>query len=187
MRCSWAEGSKEMAEYHDTEWGVPLRDDRGLFEFLCLEGAQAGLSWNTILQKRAGYRELFHNFEIEKVSAMTDQELEQILLDKRVVRNKLKVFGVRKNALAAQNVIKEYGSLTEYIWAFTDGQPINNGYQAMEDIPAETELSNQMSKTLKQDGFTFVGSTICYAFMQATGMVNDHVMDCFRYKEVQNA
>lgn len=185
MRCGWAEGSDVMKAYHDREWGVPLRDDRGLFEFLCLEGAQAGLGWNTILQKREGYRELFHNFEIEKVAAMPDEELEQILLDNRVVRNRLKVFGVRKNAQAAQKVITEYGSLTEYFWAFTDGQPINSGFQTMDDVPVTTEISDQMSKTLKQDGFTFVGSTICYAFMQATGMVNDHVIECFRYKEVQ--
>jgi DNA-3-methyladenine glycosylase I len=185
MRCAWAESSDLMKAYHDKEWGVPLRDDRALFEFLYLEGAQAGLSWSTILEKREGYRALFHNFEIDRVAAMTDEELEQILLDKRIVRNRLKVFGVRKNAQAAQNVISEYGSLTEYLWAFVDGQPINSGIQKTEDIPAENELSDQMSKNIKQDGFTFVGSTICYAFMQATGMVNDHVVECFRYKEAQ--
>lgn len=184
MRCTWAEHSDLERAYHDTEWGVSLRDDQKLFEFLCLEGAQAGLSWSTILQKRASYKEIFHNFEIEKVAKMTDEELEQILLDKRIVRNRLKVFGFRKNALAVQNVISEYGSLIEYLWAFTDGQQINNGFKIMNDIPATTEISDQMSKTLKQDGFTFVGSTICYAFMQAIGMVNDHVIDCFRYKEL---
>lgn len=184
-RCAWAEGSEEITKYHDEEWGVPLRDDRGLFEFLCLEGAQAGLSWSTILAKREAYRKLFKNFEIDAVAAMTDSELEEVLKDASIVRNRLKVYGVRKNAQAAQNAIAQYGSLTEYLWSFTDGQSINNGFQDMKDIPATTEVSDQMSKTLKQDSFTFVGSTICYAFMQATGMVNDHIIDCFRHEEVQ--
>lgn len=185
-RCSWAEGSELEMAYHDKEWGVPLRDDRSLFEFLCLEGAQAGLSWRTILQKRAAYKELFHNFEIDEVATMTDEELEEILLNPAIIRNRLKVFGFRKNAQAAQNVTSEHGSLTEYVWSFTDGQPINNGFEKMSDIPAVTKISDQMSKTLKQDGFTFVGSTICYAFMQAAGMVNDHLIDCFRFEEVRN-
>lgn len=185
MRCAWAESSDLMKKYHDEEWGVPLRDDRGLFEFLCLEGAQAGLSWSTILAKREAYRKLFKNFEIDAVAAMTDGELEEILKDASIVRNRLKVFAFRKNARAALNAIAQYGSLTEYLWLFTDGQPINNGFEDVEDIPATTEISDQMSKTLKADGFTFVGSTICYAFMQATGMVNDHVTTCFRYKEIK--
>lgn len=183
-RCDWAEGSEEMKKYHDEEWGVPLRDDRSLFEFLCLEGAQAGLSWRTILQKRTSYKSLFHNFEIDKVASMSDRELEAILLNSAVVRNRLKVFGFRQNAIAAKRAAIEYGSLADYLWAFTDNQVIKNSFQDEKDIPVATEVSDQMSKILKQDGFTFVGSTICYAFMQATGMVNDHVNSCFRHSEV---
>lgn len=185
MRCNWAESSEKMKKYHDQEWGVALHDDQKLFEFLCLEGAQAGLSWSTILQKREGYRKLFHNFDIKKCAAMTDSELEKVLQNTAIVRNRLKVFSVRNNAKAALEIIKTRGSLSEYLWSFVGGRTINSQRSAMGDIPATTEISDHMSKTLKADGFTFVGSTICYAFMQATGMVNDHVIECFRYKEVQ--
>ncbi|MBH2007698.1 DNA-3-methyladenine glycosylase I [Candidatus Saccharibacteria bacterium] len=184
MRCSWAESSDEMRAYHDQEWGVPVRDDQRLFEFLVLEGAQAGLSWATILGRREGYRAAFHDFSIDAVAAMTDDELEALRSDQRVVRNRLKIYGARKNALAAQAAIRTHGSLVKYLWSFVSDES-SHERQSIEAVPATTEISDAMSKALKKDGFTFVGSTICYAFMQATGMVNDHVTTCFRYKEIQ--
>lgn len=181
-RCHWAaNGDPLMRDYHDTEWGVPLHDDRALFEFLCLEGAQAGLSWRTVLAKRGNYRKAFHNFEIARVAAMSDRELEKLLLDPGIIRNRLKVASTRDNAIAALRVIDEFGSLDGYLWSFVDGKPLRNRWRSQTDVPASTELSDRMSKALKKRGFRFVGTTICYSLLQATGMVNDHLVGCFRY------
>jgi DNA-3-methyladenine glycosylase I len=173
-----------MIAYHDEEWGVPVRDDRKLFEMFSLGGAQAGLSWAIVYRKRAGYRNLFHNFDIGKCASMTDAYLEKILTDPSIVRNRLKVFSVRKNALAAMKVIDEFGSLSKYLWSFTGGEPIVNRYKHIKDLPAISPESDTMSKDMKKRGFTFAGSTICYAFMQGVGMVNDHEVGCFRHKEL---
>ena len=183
QRCHWASNEdSSMCDYHDREWGVPLHDDRALFEFLCLEGAQAGLSWRTVLNKRDNYRRAFHDFEIARVAAMNDRELEKLLLDPGIVRNRLKVMATRDNAVAALKVIDEFGSLDRYLWSYVDGMPIRNRWKDSSEVPASTPLSDRMSKELKKRGFRFVGSTICYAFMQATGMVNDHLVGCFRHK-----
>jgi DNA-3-methyladenine glycosylase I len=182
IRCHWAADGELMQAYHDREWGAPLHDDRALFEFLCLEGAQAGLSWRTVLHKRDNYRQAFHNFDIARVAAMKDRELEKLLLDPGIIRNRLKVTAARDNAKAALDVIGERGSLDAYLWSFVDGKPIQNRWRGRGDVPASTPLSDRMSKDLKKRGFRFVGTTICYAFMQATGMVNDHLVECFRYK-----
>jgi DNA-3-methyladenine glycosylase I len=182
IRCPWASDGELMQAYHDTEWGVPLHDDRLLFEFLCLEGAQAGLSWRTVLHKREHYRRAFHGFDIARVAAMKDRELEKLLLDPGLIRNRLKLASARDNAKAALEVIGEHGSLDAYLWSFVDGKPIRNAWRVRGDVPASTPVSNRMSKTLKKRGFRFVGTTICYAFMQATGMVNDHLVECFRHK-----
>ncbi len=183
-RCAWAANSQIECEYHDTEWGVPLHDDRALFEFLCLEGAQAGLSWRTVLDKRARYREVFHGFAIRRVAAMTDPALERLLGDAGIIRNRMKVGAMRDNARAALRVIDAEGSLDAYLWAFVDGAPIRNRFSTPAEIPVSTPRSELMSKSLKKRGFRFVGPTICYAFMQATGMVNDHLVNCFRHAEV---
>jgi DNA-3-methyladenine glycosylase I len=181
-RCHWAaNGDPLMRDYHDTEWGTPLHDDRALFEFLCLEGAQAGLSWRTVLAKRDNYRKAFHHFEIARVAAMTDRELEKLLLDPGIIRNRLKVASTRDNAIAVLRVIEEFGSLDGYLWSFVDGKPLRNRWRSQADVPASTELSDRMSKALKKRGFRFVGTTICYSLLQATGMVNDHLVGCFRY------
>lgn len=174
-------GQEYYARYHDEEWGVPTHDDRMLFELLILEGAQAGLSWDTILRKREGYRAVFHNFDIKKVAAMTDEELEELRSDERIVRNRLKISATRANARVALAIQKEFGSLDNYFWSFVDGQPIVNRPQTFKAVPASTELSDIISKDLKKRGMSFVGSTIIYAFMQATGMINDHVKGCWRY------
>ena len=188
IRCQWATASDAlMCVYHDTEWGVPLHDDRGLFEFLCLEGAQAGLSWRTVLAKREHYRKVFHDFEIARVAGMSDRDLEKLLLDPGIIRNRLKVFSTRDNASTAYSVIEEFGSLDAYLWSFVGGRTVLNGWHDHAQVPASTELSDRMSKALKQRGFRFVGSTICYALMQATGMVNDHVSECFRYQACASA
>jgi DNA-3-methyladenine glycosylase I len=185
QRCDWAAaGDDLMCAYHDAEWGVPLHDDRALFEFLCLEGAQAGLSWRTILAKRERYREVFHGFDIARVAAMKDRELEKLLLDPGIVRNRLKVAAARDNAVAALKVIDAFGSLDGYLWSFVDGKPLRNRWKRRGEVPAATPLSDRMRRELKKRGFRFVGSTICYAFMQATGMVNDHLTGCFRHREV---
>ena len=184
-RCHWAaNGDPLMRDYHDTEWGVPLHDDRALFEFLCLEGAQAGLSWRTVLAKRDNYRKAFHQFEIARVAAMTDRELEKRLLDPGIIRNRLKVSSTRDNAIAALDVITEFGSLDVYLWSFVDGKPQRNHWRSQGEVPASTALSDRMSKALKKRGFRFVGSTICYSLLQATGMVNDHLVGCFRHRQV---
>ncbi len=178
-RCHWAEDADAvMQAYHDTEWGVPHHDDRALFELLSLEGAQAGLSWRTVLARREGYRAAYHHFAIERVAAMTDAELEAVLANPGVIRHRLKIWSVRDNARAAQAVIAAYGSLNAWLWAFVDGQPIVNRWREQAQVPATTEVSDRMSKALRKQGFRFVGSTICYAFMQATGMVDDHLITC---------
>jgi DNA-3-methyladenine glycosylase I len=187
FRCRWCENTSLgdlYVRYHDEEWGVPVHDERTLFEFLILEGAQAGLSWSTILAKRENYRKAFANFDAAKVARFTPARIETLLLEPGIVRNRLKVNAAVTNARAFLAVQKESGSFDSYIWSFTGGKPIVNRWKTGKDIPASTKTSDAMSKDLARRGFKFVGSTICYAFMQATGMVNDHVVDCFRYREV---
>ena len=183
-RCKWAEGvSLEYIEYHDKEWGVPVYDDRVQFEFLILEGAQAGLSWSTILGKRDGYRKAFADFDPEKVARFTKNRIEKLLTNPGIVRNRLKVQSAVSNAKAFLDVQQEFGSFSDYIWQFVDGEPIQNRHRKDSDIPATSPESDALSKDLKKRGFKFVGSTIVYAHMQATGLVNDHVIGCFRYKQ----
>ena len=182
-RCKWAEGvSLDYIEYHDKEWGVPVFDDRVQFEFLLLEGAQAGLSWSTILNKREGYRKAFADFDPVKVARFTQKRIEKILLDPGIVRNRLKVQSAVGNAKVFLAVQKEFGSFSQYIWSFVDGKPVQNKFRKDGDIPATSPESDALSKDLKKRGFKFVGSTIMYAHMQATGLVNDHVTACFRHK-----
>jgi DNA-3-methyladenine glycosylase I len=181
-RCSWATNDLNIV-YHDAEWGVPVHDDPLLFEFLILEGAQAGLSWDTILRKREAYRKAFDNFDPAKVARYTDAKLAKLLTNEGIVRNRLKIASAVSNAKAFLKIQKEFGSFDKYIWSFVGGQPIVNKRSGGE-VPATTEVSDAISKDLKKWGFTFVGSTIMYAFMQATGMVNDHLVSCFRYKEL---
>ena len=183
-RCSWAGDDPAMRAYHDSEWGVPLHDDTQLFEFLVLEGAQAGLSWSTVLNKRAAYRKAFHGFDIARVARMSDAALDKLLLNPALIRNRLKIYSARRNAQAALKVIDETGSLDAYFWSFVDGKPITNRWRGRGDVPARTALSDKLSKDLQKRGFNFAGSTIIYAHMQATGMVNDHFTECFRYGQV---
>ena len=182
-RCSWCGEDPLYVQYHDEEWGAPLHDDRALFEFLVLEGAQAGLAWITVLRKREGYRAAFDGFDAAKVARYSDRKLNQLLQDARIIRNRLKVRSARQNARAFLAVQEEWGSFSDYIWHFVDGKPIQNRWQTMADLPAATPLSDRISKDMKRRGFNFVGSTIVYAHMQATGMVNDHLADCFRHEE----
>ena len=184
VRCAWARGDPLYIDYHDTEWGVPQHDDRKLLEFLVLEGAQAGLSWLTILRKRENYREAFNNFDAGKVAAYDTKKLAELLSDKGIVRNRLKIEAAIQNARAFLALQKEFGSFDAYIWQFVGGKPRKNVWKTTGEIPPKTAESNAMSKDLIKRGFKFVGATICYAFMQATGMVNDHTVDCFRYHEV---
>jgi DNA-3-methyladenine glycosylase I len=185
-RCSWPKNELAI-QYHDTEWGVPLHDDRGLFEFLILEGAQAGLSWDTILAKRENYRKAFDNFDANKIVRYSPAKIEKLLLDPGIVRNRLKINAAVTNARAFLAVQKEFGTFDKYIWAFVNGKPIVNRWSESSQIPATSEVSDRISRDLKARGFKFVGSTIIYAHMQATGMVNDHVLKCFRLKELENA
>ena len=185
QRCSWANSSTLYLEYHDTEWGVPAHDDRKLFEFLILEGAQAGLSWSTILNKRQAYIQAFDNFEPAKVASYDDAKVQALLANTGIVRNRLKIQAAIQNARSFLEVRDQYGSFDTYIWQFVDGKPIQNSWKSLQEIPATTKESDAMSKELKKLGFTFVGSTICYAFMQAVGMVNDHTVNCFRWQEVK--
>lgn len=182
-RCPWAKNALAM-KYHDEEWGVPCRDDRTLFEFLILEGAQAGLSWDTILQKRERYREVYDGFDWEKIARYRDAKVQRLLNDPGIVRNRLKVAASIDNAKAAIRVVKEFGSLNAYLWSFVGGKPIDAARTSFKNVPASTSISDAMSKDLKKRGFRFVGSTICYAFMQATGMVNDHLVTCPRHSAV---
>lgn len=184
-RCRWAEGvSPAYIDYHDTEWGVPVYDDGRQFEFLILEGAQAGLSWSTILNKREGYRRAFADFDPQKVARFTEKRIEKLLTDPSIVRNRLKVNAAVSNARAFLEVQEAFGSFSEYIWGFVGGAPIQNRFRRDEDVPATSPESDALAKDLKKRGFRFVGSTIIYAHMQATGMVNDHVTGCFRHAEV---
>ena len=182
-RCTWCGTDPLYMQYHDDEWGVPVWDDQTLFEFLILEGAQAGLSWITVLKKREAYRKLFSQFDANKVARYTDNKLEKHLQNPAIIRNRLKVYGARKNALAFLEVQADKGSFANYIWDFVDGTPIQNKWKSMSQVPATTAISDSLSKDMKKRGFTFVGSTIMYAHMQATGMVNDHTTDCFRHRE----
>jgi DNA-3-methyladenine glycosylase I len=180
-RCDWCGDDPTYVSYHDTEWGVPLRDERAMFEFLSLEGAQAGLSWITILKRRRGYREVFDNFDVEAIASYSDHDLEKRLLDTRIIRNRLKVFALRKNARATLDMYAAGTTLVDYFWSFMDGQPLQNRWRALSEVPPSTPLSETISKDLKKRGFSFVGPTIIYAQMQATGMVNDHLIDCPRH------
>jgi DNA-3-methyladenine glycosylase I len=184
IRCEWAGGDPLMQAYHDEEWGVPKRDDRRLFEVLVLDGAQAGLSWMTILRKRENYRQAFDNFDPAKVAAYDEAKIEELLQNPGIIRNRQKINSAIRNAEALLRVQEEFGSFEAYIWGFVDGKPIQNSWQTMSELPAKTELSDIISKDLKKRGFSFVGPTIVYAFMQAVGIVNDHTVDCFRYHEV---
>jgi DNA-3-methyladenine glycosylase I len=184
VRCSWAKGD-EYIQYHDLEWGVPVHDDRLLFEFLILEGAQAGLSWATILKKRDNYRTAFDQFDPALVAKYGKKKQASLLGNAGIVRNRLKIGSAISNAQAFLAVQDEFGSFDDFIWNFFDGKPLQNSWKSLKDIPAHTADSDAMSKELKRRGFRFVGSTICYAFMQATGMVNDHLVDCFRYKQLK--
>jgi len=183
-RCSWCKGDSLYTAYHDTEWGVPVFDDRRLFEFLVLEGAQAGLSWLTVLRKRDGYRAAFAGFEPGRVARFTDRQLERLMADSGIVRNRLKISSVRTNAQAFLKVQEEFGSFCNYIWGFVEGRPIQNRWRTQAQVPAQTALSQAISRDLKSRGFSFVGPTIVYAHMQATGMVNDHITGCFRHREL---
>lgn len=178
-RCEWCSNDPIYIDYHDTEWGLPLHDDRRLFEMLILEGAQAGLSWITVLKKRPAYRELFHHFDVKKVAAMSDGALEEILLNPAIIRNRLKVYSARRNAIAVLKLIEECGSLDHYLWNWVDHSPIVNHWKDLSEIPAVTPLAETISKDLKKRGLNFVGPTIIYALMQAIGMVDDHTEECF--------
>lgn len=184
IRCEWCGSDPDYVAYHDDEWGVPLRDDQKLFELLCLEGAQAGLSWLTVLRKREGYRLLFDGFDATKIVQYDENRIQALKQDPRIIRNDLKIRAFISNAEAYLNVLESGSSFNDYVWQFVDQTPTKNRFQALSEIPANTEISDQMSKHLKKDGFKFVGSTICYAFMQSSGMVNDHIASCFRYEHV---
>ena len=184
VRCAWSEKTENMRQYHDTEWGIPVHDDRKHFEFIILDGFQAGLSWQTIINKRPAFKKAFAAFDPKKVAKFTDEELEEQMHNEGIIRNRLKVFGARKNAVAFLEVQKEFGSFDKYIWQFTSGKTIDGKRKAISAIPASTPESDAMSKALKKRGFTFVGATICYAYMQAAGMVNDHVKECWRKEAV---
>src|SRR5581483_6746663 len=187
QRCPWSNGSQLYLEYHDFEWGVPVHDDRKLFEMLVLEGAQAGLSWSTILNKRAGYRQAFDNFESEKVARYDGHKFQELLANPAIVRNKLKIQAAINNAQVFLQVQERSGSFDAFIWQFVGGKPIQNHWETLSEVPAYTKESDAMSKALKRLGFRFVGTTICYAFMQAVGMVNDHLVTCFRQQEIEAA
>ena len=183
-RCSWTNDDALMNEYHDCEWGVPVFDDPKHFEFLILDAFQAGLSWKTILHRREGFRKAFAGFDVKKVSKYNEQKVEELMQDERIIRNRLKITGTIKNAKAFIEIQKEYGSFNEYIWQFVKGKTIINNIKDISQIQSTSVESDAMSKDLKKRGFTFIGSTICYAYMQAAGMVNDHIVTCFRHKEV---
>ncbi len=184
-RCEWAGSDPFYLDYHDNEWGVPVHDDRHLFEMLILEGAQAGLSWITILRKRENYRKAFNNFDARKIAKYDDKKVAALLANEGIVRNRLKINATIENARSFLTIQKEFGSFDEYIWQFVNGSPKQNKWKSLKQIPAQTRESEAMSKDLLKRGFRFVGPTICYAFMQAVGMVNDHVVGCFRYKQIK--
>jgi DNA-3-methyladenine glycosylase I len=185
IRCDWCGRDPLYVAYHDNEWGVPLHDDRRLFEMLLLEGAQAGLSWLTILRKREEYRRAFQGFDVERVAAYSDPEVQRLLADPGIVRNRLKIEAAIRNARGILAVREASGSFDSFVWSYVDYRPRQNAWKTLADLPARTEISERMSRDLKKRGFNFVGPTICYAFMQAVGMVNDHTIDCFRYEAVR--
>lgn len=184
-RCEWCGSDPVYIDYHDQEWGVPVYDDQRLFEFLVLEGAQAGLSWITILKKRGDYRKAFHNFDIDRIANYQETDVSRLLANSGIVRNRLKIESAIRNARGVLDIQDKHGSFSSFLWRYVDGVPIQNKWISMEELPAKTAISEIMSKDLKKRGFNFVGPTICYAFMQAVGMVNDHTTDCFRYKQVK--
>jgi len=186
-RCGWVSSDPLYVEYHDREWGVPLRDDRGLFEMLILEGAQAGLSWITILRKRENYRRAFDGFDVEKVARYNARKKQALMKDAGIVRNRLKIESTIGNARAFLDVADKYGAFSNYLWDFVDGKPIVNRWRKLADVPVSTDKSDALSKDLKKRGFKFVGTTICYSFMQAVGMINDHTVDCFRHDKASRA
>ncbi|MGI9541096.1 MAG: DNA-3-methyladenine glycosylase I [Flavobacteriaceae bacterium] len=183
-KCDWCKGSPLYQKYHDTEWGVPLFDEQALFEFLTLETFQAGLSWITVLRKREDFRKAFDQFDYKKITAYDSSKEQELLQNSKIIRNRLKISASINNAEAFMNIQKQYGSFSDYIWGFVDGKPITNSFKTLAEIPSKTPLAETISKDLKQNGFKFVGPTVVYAHMQATGMVNDHLTNCFRYKEV---
>jgi len=184
-RCEWCGSDPLYVSYHDDEWGVPLHDDRALFELLILEGAQAGLSWLTILRKRASYRKAFSGFDPQKIAGYSERDIERLLADPGIVRNRLKIESTLRNARGVLAIQEEFGSFDAFLWRYVDGRPIQNVWRSLAEVPAKTALSDRISKDLKKRGFNFVGSTICYAFLQAVGMVNDHVVSCFRHDQVK--
>ncbi len=186
-RCSWPLGDPVYIDYHDQEWGVPVFDDQRLFEMLILEGTQAGLSWITILKRRRDYRKVYHQFNAVKLARWTDREIEEVLNDSRIIRNRLKVFSARQNAQSFLRIIEAKGGFSEFIWSFVDQKPIINKWVEFSQCPTMTKASDAMSRELKNWGFKFVGSTICYAYMQAVGMVNDHLVSCYRHREIEHA
>ena len=183
-RCTWCGSDPQYVAYHDEDWGVPVHDDRMLFEMLILEGAQAGLSWLTILKKRGNYRNAFHGFDAARIACYDQTEIDRLMQDAGIVRNRLKIESAIKNARVFLNIQEEYGTFADYLWQYVDGTPVINSWRQHSDLPAYTPLSDRLSKNLKRRGFNYVGSTICYAFMQSIGMVNDHTTDCFRYAEI---
>ena len=184
-RCEWSGSDPLYIAYHDEEWGVPVHDDRHLFEMLLLEGAQAGLSWLTILKKRENYRKAFHGFDPKKIAAYSKRDIQRLLTDPGIVRNRLKIESAIRNARGVLDIIQEFGSFNSFLWRYVNNSPRQNAWSSLSEIPARTEQSDMMSNELKKRGFSFVGSTICYAFMQSVGMVNDHIVGCFRYAEVK--
>jgi len=186
-RCDWCENTfPEYVEYHDKEWGVPVYDDQRQFEFLLLESAQAGLSWSTILKKREGYRKAFTEFDPEQVARFDETKVQQLLNNEEIVRNELKIRSAINNARRFLEIQQEFGSFSDYIWAFVDGKPVQNHWESLEEVPAQTEISNKLSKDMKKRGLKFIGGTIMYAHMQATGLVNDHLASCFRHAEIKD-
>ena len=185
MRCNWGNTNPLLTHYHDTEWGVPVHEDRLLFEHFALDMFQAGLSWLTILKKREEFKRAFDNFQMEKIAKFSNAKVEELLSNQGIIRNRLKIEAVIHNARLVLEVQNEYGSFDSYLWSFTKGLAMNNAIQTMPEIPAQSDISDAMSRDLKKRGFKFVGSTICYAFMQSIGMVNDHIVTCFRYKELK--
>ena len=184
-RCDWAQKNQLEMHYHDNEWGVPVHDDKQLFEMLILESVQSGLSWSTVLHKREGYRQAFDNFDVHKVAQYGEDKVALLNQDKGIIRNKLKIKATINNAACFIEIQKQYGSFDDYIWSFVGGEPIQNGWQTMSEVPTSTPESEKMSQSLRSKGFKFIGPTSCYAYMQATGMVNDHLISCFRFHEVK--
>ncbi len=184
-RCGWCGNDPLYTEYHDNQWGVPVHNDTELFEMLTLEGAQAGLNWLTILKRRENYRQAFNGFNIEAIARYSEEDINRLLADVGIIRNRLKIESARKNARAVLSIQEQYGTLDTFLWRYVDGEPKQNCWRTLDDVPAQTKISALLSKDLKQQGCSFVGPTICYAFMQAVGMVNDHIVGCFRYEEIQ--